>query len=338
MHKDTENAFARHSTCVLSRAGELYGFKPDNLNKLGSFESFVFDFTLNGQEYILKVIPGSHRRPPQIYGELEWINHLVEGGVSASLPIKSKTGSYVEPIALQNSGERDDEPYSLVVFEKAKGRIATAEDWNDTLFVEWGRTLGRMHALTKHYRPSHPSFIRHQWYEDEDLKPDEYLPAEQHLVREKCKALIERLKALPTDRDSFGLVHEDMHHGNFFVNNGKITVFDFGDCQYHWFAADVSIPLFYVMRNKRLNKPTAEFARRFFSCFLEGYHRENSLDREWLTKIPLFHKLREMILYIIIHAEQAFDLDDWCRDFFKDRQYRIEQDIPVIDIDFSQFG
>ncbi|UCG60428.1 MAG: phosphotransferase [Candidatus Zixiibacteriota bacterium] len=337
MLKHTEDVFTTNSTRVLGRASELYDFRPEDLNKLGSFESFVFEFAQNGQPHILKVIPGSHRLPPRIHGELEWINYLVEGGVSAARPVRSNTGSLVELVEPASQNDPDSEPYSLVVFEKAMGRTATEEDWSEKLFTEWGRTMGRMHALTKDYRPSHPSLTRHQWYEDEDLNPEKYLPPSEHLVREKCAALIERIRSLPTDRDSFGLVHEDMHHGNFFVDNGKITVFDFDDCQYHWFAADISIPLFYVMRNKRLNQGTPQFARHFFSHFLEGYNRENSLEREWLTQIPLFHKLREMMLYIIIHAEQAFELNDWCRDFFKDRKHRIENDIPVIDIDFSEF-
>jgi Ser/Thr protein kinase RdoA (MazF antagonist) len=337
MDKHTEDIFVKHSSHVLNEASKLYGFNPADLNRLGSFESFVFEFQQTGQAYILKVIPISHRQPDQVHGELEWIDYLIEGGVSASPPVRSKTRSCIEVVEADNQGGGDRESYIIVAFEKARGRIATEEDWNEKLFTEWGRTMGRMHALTKNFQPSHPSLTRHIWYEDEDLKARQHIPPSQPLVLERYRELLNRIKALPTDRDSFGLVHEDMHHGNFFVNNGKITVFDFDDCQYHWFAADISIPLFYVMRNKRLNQDTPEFAANFFSRFLEGYHRENSLDKKWLTRIPLFHKLREMILYIIIHAEQAFELDDWCRDFYKDRRHRIENDIPVIDLDFTRF-
>jgi Ser/Thr protein kinase RdoA (MazF antagonist) len=337
MDKRTEDIFVRHSNHVLKEASKLYGFNAADLNKLGSFESFVFEYQQAGQTYILKVIPLSHRQLGLVQGELEWINYLVEGGVSASPPVTSGTGSCVEVVRAGNQDDGDREDYIIVVFEKAAGRIATAEDWNEKLFMAWGRTMGRMHALTKNFQPSHPSYARYKWYEDEDLKGKQHIPPSQPIVLERYWALIKRIEALPIDRDSFGLVHEDMHHGNFFVNKGKITVFDFDDCQYHWFAADISIPLFYVMRNKRLNQATPEFATHFFSCFLKGYNRENSLDKKWLTRIPLFHKLREMILYIVIHAEQAFELDDWCRDFYKDRRHRIENDVPVIDLDFARF-
>jgi Ser/Thr protein kinase RdoA (MazF antagonist) len=195
-----------------------------------------------------------------------------------------------------------------------------------------------MHALTKKYQPSDPSLVRHVWHEDGDLRADKYLPESQTQVLAKHSELLGYLQGLPTDKDAFGLVHEDMHHGNFFVDNGHITVFDFDDCQHHWFAADLAMPLFYAMRNVTLNDQSQEFANHFFGCLMEGYTRENSLDKYWLEQIPYFLKLREMILYVILYAEEAFEVNDWCRAFFEGRKERIEGDVPVIDMDFSQFG
>ena len=57
----------------------------------------------------------------------------------------------------------------------------------------------------------------------------------------------------------------------------------------------------------------------------------------YLPVIPDFLKLREIELYIILWLEQAFDINDWCQRFFNGRKERIENDIPVIDIDFTRF-
>ena len=81
-----------------------------------------------------------------------------------------------------------------------------------------------------------------------------------------------------------------------------------------------------------------EFTQKFMRAFMDGYREENQIAPEWLERIPLLLKLREMDLYIIIHAEKAQDLNQWCRDFMDGRRERIENDIPVIDFDFSEFA
>ncbi len=338
MHKSTEEAFARQSKQVLGKVSKRYDIDENDLTRLGSFESFVHEFHRNGSDYILRITPGSHRESVQISGELEWVNYLADNNVGVSRAVPSKEGRLAEVVSLEQSHQSDETFYTVVVFEKAPGRLATKDDWNDALFTNWGRMLGQMHALTKSYQPSDPSFKRPAWHEDSDLNGVRHIPTSQVAVIEKHRQMMAYFKSLPTNIDSYGLVHEDMHHGNFFVDKDRITVFDFDDCQYHWFAADISIPLFYVMRNKRLNKGTPEFARSFMGCLLEGYSRENNFDKSWLDLMPRFLKLREMILYIIIHYEQAHKTDEWCREFMDGRQNRIENDIPVIDIDFTRLG
>lgn len=338
MDQQTEQTFADNEQKVLTDAADRYGIAPGSLKRLGSFESFVFEYSRNGEEYILRVTPGDHRQPSQISGELEWINYLADNGVSVCRALPSVNGSLIEVVALDTIDSNPDAFYSVVSFARAPGRLATKDDVSDELFVNWGQTIGRMHALTKKFQPSDPSFTRHMWHEDEDLQADRHLPASQTRVLSKHTELMEYLHSLPTDINAFGLVHEDLHHGNFFVENGNLTVFDFDDCQHHWFAADLAMPLFYVMRSKVFSDRSVEFAYHFFSRLLEGYNRENSLDRFWFQQIPYFLKLRELILYIILYAEKAFELNEWCREFFDGRRERIENDVPVLDMDFSVFG
>ncbi|UCD63846.1 MAG: phosphotransferase [Candidatus Zixiibacteriota bacterium] len=338
MLRETEETFDRNSREVLAEVQKRYGIEPGDLKRLGSFASFVFEYRYRGVDRVLRITPGSHRSVDQIRGELEWMNYLNDSGVSVIRGLPSNRGLLVEPIEIEPTGPATDNLYSVVSFTRAPGAGPAREVWNANLFKVWGQTIGRMHAATKDYRPSDPALRRHTWYEDEDLCGREHIPPDQNAVRQKYDSLMKYLRSLPTPPDAFGVVHEDMHHGNFFVDDGRITVFDFDDCQYHWFAADLSIPLFYVMRNKVLNDRSTEFARHFFGCLMEGYNRENSISRKWLEQIPCFLKLREMILYIIIYAEGIQDSDEWCRDFMENRRERIEKDIPVVDIDFSQFA
>jgi len=338
MHPNTEAAFEASSTFILGEAGRKYGVDPTEMKRLGSFANFVFEFSKAGRDYILRITPGCHRPSDLIQGELEWVHHLAEGGVSVARAVRSPAGSLLEVVDLDGQATADESFYTVVVFEKARGRLAEKEDWNRKLFVNWGQTIGRMHALTKKFEPSDPAFRRLVWYDDVDLDVHQHIPASQEVVLGKFDRLMERLRSLPTEPDSFGLVHEDMHHGNFFVDKGRITVFDFDDAHYHWFANDLVIPLFYAVRDAKLGSESIEFAQEFMSCLLEGYVKENNPEPGWFELMPDFLKLRELVLYSIIHAENAFELNGWCSRFYDGRRERIEHDVPVIDLDFNQFA
>jgi Ser/Thr protein kinase RdoA (MazF antagonist) len=132
------------------------------------------------------------------------------------------------------------------------------------------------------------------------------------------------------------LVHDDIHHGNIFLNNGSITVFDFDDCRYHWYVNDLAISLFYLIQDKASGQNKNEFARQTLGYFMEGYYRENDLPRSQLAQIGNFLKFREIILYLIIHEEKAFEVNNWDRRYMDGRRLRIENDVPFVDIDFGE--
>ncbi|MBN1211542.1 MAG: phosphotransferase [candidate division Zixibacteria bacterium] len=332
MDKRSEKIFADNTEYILKEAADRYGTAPDELRRLGSFESIVCEFEREGKAYIMKVTHSLHRTPELIQGELEWVNHLADGGVSVSRAVLSGRGRLVEKI------EVGDSYFLVYVFEKALGHLAQSDRWNDDLFEKWGAVLGRMHARTRSFTPSREEYRRFLWHEDYTMDIERYIPPSEPKVLEKCRTLKDKLHTLPVAKDYFGLVHCDVHHGNFFVNDGNITVFDFDDCQYHWFAFDIAIPLFYVLRDSRVNPDDTAFADNFMSLFLKGYKKENPVDRFWLERIPLFLKIREMELYFLIVSDRPENLNGWCNRFMEGRRERIEKEIPVIDIDFSRYA
>ena len=145
------------------------------------------------------------------------------------------------------------------------------------------------------------------------------------------------LETLPKDRDSYGLIHQDAHGGNFFVHEGKITLFDFDDCVYGWFIYDIAMVLFYAAMFK---EDMAAYTATFMRDFLRGYKQENKLDPVWLAELPYFLKLREIDLYAIIHF--SFDLenedDPWIKGYMEGRKQRIDAGLPYIDFDWESLA
>jgi Ser/Thr protein kinase RdoA (MazF antagonist) len=326
------NIRALYNENILEEACRRYGIAPDQLRQLDGFESFVIEFWRAGGDFILRIGHSQRRSEALIQGEVDWINYLAAHGASVSRAILSQTGKLVEKIDDGQGGH-----FLATAFVKAPGASAWEQNiWGDDLFLRYGKLIGRLHALSRDYIVSNPAWQRPAWDDPLMLDVEAWLPASQTIVLDRFHRLMDTLHMLPKDRGSYGLIHQDAHGGNFFVDDqGTITLFDFDDCVHSWYANDIAIVLFYAVTN--VDNPDA-FGQRFLEHFLRGYQRENQLDPQWLATIPYFLKLREIDLYAVIH--RSFDVhnlrDPWVAGFMKDRGTRIEQNVPCVNIDFDR--
>jgi Ser/Thr protein kinase RdoA (MazF antagonist) len=337
LDRRSEDIFETHRVRILDDAARRYGVNRDDLEKKGSFESQVFEYQRDGQRYIMKLTHRLHRTPELVEGEVDWILHLDDCGVSVCRPVPSKAGKLIEVIDGSAVGQLGDDYFIVYAFEKAPGRGTTRTDWSDDMVTAWGRTLGRMHRATREYHPAREDIRRFRWDTDPGLNKFACLESQPKII-DKWREIIERLKSFPADDGGYGLIHSDLHHGNFFLSDGHLHVFDCDDCHYGWLGFDIMIPLFYVMRHADVNPNDTEYARRYLDRFLTGYRSETDVDGVWIRRIPDFMKLRELDLYTILIDEDFADGNDWCRRFMDDRRNRIENDVPVLDLNFSEFA
>ncbi len=308
-------------------------FAAENTTPLVAFESYIYKFERDGQPYILRIGHSLRRSEAMIRGEVDWINFLAEGGAGVAKAVLSAQGNLVEPIDDGQGGH-----FLATAFEFAKGGSPMREGmWNEALWREYGRTLGRVHALSQQYQPRDSQAVRPQWNDPSVVKTLDWLPADDGEIRAHADALLAHFVSLPQPPDGFGMIHQDAHAGNFFVDDdGQITLFDFDDCIYSWFVYDLAMVLFYAVTN--LPEPEA-FAQRFFPVFMQGYAEENELDRAWLAEMPYFMKLREIDLYsVILHSvpPEALEGDGWVATYMRGRRERLMADTPYSELDFSQ--
>lgn len=308
---------------ILHEALRRYGSQPENIVPLDGFENFIYEIQVADRPRILRVAHSLHRTPAMIAGEIDWINYLAERGVSVPRALPSLEGRLVEVIPAADGSE-----FSAVSFEKAPGKPPCRADWENGLAQKVGQLLGRMNALAREYRVSDPRIRRPEIFADLEGFAARYLPAGEEKVIAKFDALLAYLRTLPTTPDVYGLVHQDVHGGNFFVEDGRITLFDFDDCLYGWYAYDIAMAFMYVLP-LHCSENDREFGRRFLAEFLSGYRMENAIEDEWLAQIPYFLKLREIDLYIAIHRSMDLNnLDPWCADYMRGRKENIENDVP----------
>lgn len=327
MEREIELQFSHE---VLSEAAKRFGMSAESLKLLGDFENYVYEGKIDGVNYVLRLTHSSHRSTNMVLGELEWINYLEKNGVSVAKALHSASGRLAEEVHV------GADYFVASAFEKAKGRLLDRKNPLEPtreVITEWGRTIGKMHRATKHFEPSDEKFRRPQWFEDDLLCFEKHLPKEDEHIVNIGYSLLEYAKSLPQSKDNYGLIHTDVHSGNFFVDEGRITVFDFDDSSYQWFASDIAIALYYTVWWKCSDyqpKDREIYAKQFLEHFLVGYNEENRLEDAWLDEIPFFLKLRDITLYTVFYKKFGqHNLERYQR-LLDGIRTRIEREVPIV--------
>lgn len=306
-----------------------FGLRQSDWLDLGGFESFVFANA--AEKRIFRVTHISHRSLADIQAELEFLSFLKFNGAAVSepvAPIHRQQVEYVEQVGA----------FICCQFVMAEGRLVSQADWQSPLFESWGESIGQFHQLASQYQPVGAK--RFDWRVDDNLDFRSRIPPSETKILELADRHFKALGDLPIDRDLYGLIHSDAHAGNFFLHNSELTFFDFDDCCYQWFVFDVATILFGAVLRPWVGDSAKEReseAKNFLSSFLNGYSKAFSVPAFMLEQMHLFLKLRELSLYAVIHSQM--DVNNIEEDFpikvMRNRQARLEADLPFLEIDFT---
>ena len=256
-------------------------FKIKNVSKFNDPELEIFIVNKNGKEYIIDFEPDYLPEKRQTRAELDFITHLSENNISVAPPLRALNGELF--ISAREIGEN----YNIYVFEMAKGEFWNKNDpdkWNDRIFFNWGKLMGDMHRLAKDYKPVNNKYnvpdIFDRNYQNWGTFFDNFkiYPTVYKIVQE----LVNEIKDLPKDRDCYGLIHCDLHPYNFHIDGDKITVFDFNDNIYAWFALDIAIALFHGLDWSSKDDAGNDYTYAIIENFLKGYLSANHLDSFWI--------------------------------------------------------
>ncbi|MFX0108306.1 MAG: phosphotransferase enzyme family protein [Candidatus Hodarchaeota archaeon] len=323
---------------ALEKVSVLYEFTVDRLVKLGGgFENKMFGFDVPDNRFVVRVTPPSHKTLNEVEAEMDWLLYLAENGAPVTRVVPSLNGNLVETVAT------DAGPIVVVCFEWAPGHLLTKEDFSPEIFETWGEAVGVLHRLTKDYKPSSKSSGRIQWFNDDYLNRA-LIPSDQDKVLHRFDSLINHFKSKPVTRDSFGLIHQDVHQDNLYLDGKHLTVLDFDDCVYGFFIFDIANALGFSIWEKPENMSNGEFADFYLKHFMKGYERENRLDESWREDLPKALKLFEFIHYNAFNMDHdlagqgTFDtLDEKTKWILNRYRKSIEEDLPYIENTFCPY-
>lgn len=290
---------------------ERYEIDQQAVSFVGGMENSVYSFQKDGQEYFLRIGHSQHMTFDLVKAEIDWVLYLADNDVPAVKPVQSVNGEYVERIT------RNSHYYNVVAFEKAEGAnldFYNPQSWPNSAIRSWGKTVGRMQAVTKGYTPK--STRRYKF----NLTPNyirSLIPKETSETIEKVIHIFKRLDSLPTTKDGYGLVHSDLHVGNFFVKNSQVSaVLDFDRACYKWFISEIAIALYYPLYITSLRhneEDQRKFANQFLPIFWQGYETENQLDDSWIQHLDLFIQVRDAVLFLYLPSDAKEETKDLFR-------------------------
>lgn len=305
---------------ILIKACELLKVPFSEVKLLGGYFDHVFE--VKNKPFILKIIQDDGNILSLIEAELDWIEYLSDHHVPVCKALQIIDNRHIVPLA---------DNFYLVVYEKAKGQhvnVNNPEIWNSDLFENWGRTMGKMHALAKNYTTK--TTKRPNWYEH----PLYYLELDfvDVEIQERWKAYVKQLRELPTTSNAYGIIHHDLHQHNFFIDDKKnLILMDFGDCEYHWFVYDIAIVIYHAVQTCNDAEPQSKeaFAKAFFQSFMKGYELEHQLSSEWMQRLPFFLDFRQIYSYMY-HMMYASNLNEGQVKILERMKLKIKSDSPYL--------
>ncbi|WP_157950981.1 phosphotransferase enzyme family protein [Peribacillus acanthi] len=292
---------------IISQGAELFLIENNSLSKIGDFENYIFSGLRNGTPVVLRFTHSSHRSHEQVKAEIEWVDYLHKNGISVYEHFHSKQAALSEALTAE-----DGTQFFVCCYEKMPGANLKWSEFkeNPELIELWGEAIGGMHSVTKNYevRPGVPK--RPDWDEEDLLDIEKYMPNVEGDIVEYRNSILNEIRGLTKNKDTYGMIHSDLHLGNFHYHEGKLYLFDFDDCSYHFFASDIAIPLYYTCMARGFSEKEGmdDFGAEFLKNFLKGYNKFHSVSEEVIQSIPLFLRLRDVVLLSVVYKK--FDLNN----------------------------
>ena len=267
------------------------------------------------KKFVLRISATGDRTEKDYLAETEFVHYLAANGAPVADVIPSVNGKLVEVVdygapgtdsgATGDGGDTDwcEGPVFVSLFEYAKGMLLCDNGYRyregaplEDYFLTTGKTLGKIHELSKRFVPTNKCrrpdyFDKYNMEYINRLIPD---TSEKYVdLKKAIAARLEKFRELPSDSQTYGLVHFDFSDGNYHIDmsNGDITVFDFDNCMYCWYMFDLAnLYLHSEGWFRGESDPAKKDAgmRYYFDILIAGYKSETEISSELLIRLPLF--------------------------------------------------
>lgn len=279
---------------LLSHIRELYGLEADELKPFDAHDGGrnLVLFTDTQPQRVVRISYLEDRRLQDYQAEAEYVRYLREGGARVAGVVELRRGNLVEEVRVGNAA------CYVSMFEYARGDLLVDHHYQyrngaplEEYFYNCGKTLGRMHELSKKYRPRTMRYDFFDRYCPELI--GRLVPDTLSELKDRLNRLLAELAEMERTPENYGMVHFDYSDGNYHIDyeNGDITVFDFDNCYTCWYMYDLANLWTHGVGWVLLDPDTERrkaFMDKYFATIVDGYRSETDLPDAVLKKLPVF--------------------------------------------------
>ncbi len=251
-----------------------------------------------GEQFLLRIHPAS-KRYEEVISELEWLSALESASLDVPAGVPNRHGALVTTTTLNDGPGMYGSLLRWVEGEgKEKGALSAE------VIRNMGAMMATLHEASAHFRPS-SRFVRPVWGSESLARDWEHL--RQHrmlfisdeaieLYSAAYKKAAAQLEGVNRHDRNYGMIHADLHLGNFVFRNDEPFAIDFGRCGFGYHLYDIAQAIMGLYPVQR-------------TYFIEGYETVRKLDDDPIPALECFFIMAIIEAYSF-HAENPLETDN----------------------------
>lgn len=286
-----------HFIAAAWEAAPAFGLEPVEITLLSHSENVVCDVMLpDGPHLVMRLHRPGYNTLDELRSEVGWVRSLREAGLPVPTAVPTVVGDHYATVDI------GEERRHVGVVEWVAGRpIRDSPDADGDSVIAHYSTIGTLSARIRSHSSSWTApagFTRRRWDCDGFVgerplwgrfwEVEALTGAQRALLASARDELRDELGALSTGPDRFGLIHADLHLGNVMADGDELTVIDFDDAGFGWFAYEMAVALHAVS-----DEPWYDGCR---AALLEGYRAAHPLEDDEEAVIDAFITMRTLML------------------------------------------
>lgn len=296
----------------------------ENFHFIRKMENIVYSCERDGGRFFLRLTSSLRRSQEEIRAELEWIDFLQQQKLPVVQVLKNHHGDLSQRV------QCNEEFYEACVFQEISGRHPSEEEMvgEKKFLFRLGALIAKMHTATAGYSPK-GLWKRENWDDERGFRHacEAANSSKIPFFMERLKECIAWLRSLEISRENYGLIHADLGLLNLFVQDDEsISVIDFDDSCYHWFAFDLA----FVIYSIALNSHHGEFDREeqnWLENLLKGYRSVREFRETDVELIPGFIEFAclRIFFWIEYHENLSTFRDEALVGVAKTKQWAVDR-------------
>lgn len=249
--------------------------------------------------YLARVCREDYHTDEALKEELSWLKRLSS---STDLQVPAPILNNKKKLFSKAQLTPYFEPTNIVIFKWTEGRFIEKK-FSAYRARQLGALMAQLHQSSKKYK------VKHRMYWDAegllgkkaklgDLESLNLTKSQRKKIFNLREDIFNRLEAYQQKfPDKMGLIHADMHTGNFFFNRNGIVTIDFDDCGYGFYAYDLCIPFMVLNRMKNLSNLDR---RNIKTAILTEYRKycDFSLLDEKMIEVCIYARMITLLTWL----------------------------------------